>query len=73
MAGSKPGPTEMVSDAEIIEAIKSVDDRPVATTNEIVAETGLSDQRVKDRCRKLSENGEIEMARTGRALIYWVD
>lgn len=68
------GPAKMVSDEEIVGAVKAVTDRPVAVTSDIKSKVDLSTTRIRQRAATLDEEGELRRARlTSGEWIYWVE
>jgi DNA-binding IclR family transcriptional regulator len=68
---SSPGPKRQVSDEEIIEAIKSVDEH-FATTAEVAQRTELGRQRALTLLHPLHERGVIEGKKAGTCWCWWV-
>lgn len=62
---------QKVSDQEIIEAIKSVDE-PVASASEIATQVSLTRTGVTNRLNKLREQGLVERKDVGNGYVWWV-
>jgi len=60
-----------VTDDEILAVVRE-SDKPYATTAMIQQATGLSDQGVRNRMEKISENGELQRGKVGQHWVYWL-
>jgi DNA-binding GntR family transcriptional regulator len=72
MSQDKPGPDGQVSDAEILELIVG-SEVPVATTNEIAQEGGISTTAARKRLERLVREGALKRKDTGSTIVYYPD
>lgn len=67
----RPGPAKQVTDDELVEAIKTINDR-FATPVEIADLVGLSPEHCRKRLKKLREDGVLDSKAAGNATAYWI-